>query len=351
MDDKTQYVEALCEEMAQRQSFFPSPTLASIYFGGGTPSLLSKEQLEVLFNTIHRYFKVNKEAEITIEANPDDLSESYLKSLIQLGFNRLSIGIQSFNDDDLKTIGRRHTAADAITAVKRAHQCGFHNISIDLIFGLPQQTPEKWKKNLELAFTLPIQHISSYNLIYEKGTPFYKKLQNGEFKELDDETNLLMYKMLINACKSHHFQHYETSNFALPNFHSQHNSHYWKGQPYLGLGAGAHSYNGNTRRWNVSNNARYIRGIKDNKAVFESEEITPTLAYNEYIMTGLRTMWGCDLEQLEIRFGSKMFNFCINAAQPFLTAQQLEIKDHILRITEDAIFISDNIMSELMWVD
>jgi len=348
MDDQEAYVDALCQELKQRQDYLPQPELSTIYFGGGTPSLLSQEQLSRIFDTIQQYYHIKADAEITLEANPDDINEALVRFLRRLGFNRLSIGIQSFDDVDLKTIGRRHNAAQAIDAVRLAQKSGFQNISIDLIFGLPKQNLEKWQKNLEQAFSLNIQHISSYNLIYEEGTPFYKKMKKGLLEEIDDESSFSMYQMLIETAEANGFIHYETSNFALPNYHSIHNSNYWKGQAYLGIGAGAHSYNGKSRRWNISDNSQYIKGINTNHPFFEIEAIDHTTAYNEFIMTGLRTMWGCSLTVLEERFGTEMLHYCMQCALPFLSTQQLLIKDNVLTIARDSFFISDQIMSELM---
>lgn len=342
---------ALCQEIDERKDYFENKQLGTVYFGGGTPSLLSSQQLELIFKTIKKNFIIAPDAEITLEANPDDISVVFLQDLQTLGFNRLSIGIQSFDDDDLRVINRRHNAQQAFNAVKLAQAQGFDNISIDLIFALPNQTLEKWKKNLDIAFSLNIQHISSYNLIYEEGTVFYQKLQQGIFKETDDETSLEMYKMLIQEAEKNGFLHYETSNFALKGLHSIHNSNYWSGAPYLGIGAGAHSFNGKSRRWNISDNTAYIKGIEEGQALFELENIDQYTAYNEFVMTGLRTMWGCDLTKLEKRFGKDLLQYCMQCALSFLSNHQLLIEDNILTINKDSLFISDQIMSELMWIE
>lgn len=301
--------------------------------------------------TINHYFVINKDAEITLEANPDDLSEAFLLSLRQLGFNRLSIGTQSFNDDDLKRINRRHSAQQAIDAIARAQQAGFNNISADLIFALPFQTIEAWQSNLTQLFKLDVQHISCYNLIYEEGTAFYDKLQSGEYKEIGDKESLQMYKMLIEQAKENGFMQYETSNFAKQGLHSKHNSNYWTGAAYLGVGAGAHSYDGKARQWNISSNKAYMEGINTAMPNREVEDIDEQIAYNEFIMTGLRTMWGCDLNVLKTKFGDKMLDYCMNSAQTHLKANDLQLQDNILTITPQAIFISDAIMSDLMMVD
>jgi oxygen-independent coproporphyrinogen-3 oxidase len=350
-DDQESYVEALCQEMELRKDYLPDTSLGTIYFGGGTPSLLSIAQFKRIFKSINQYFHVEKEAEITLEANPDDLSEAFLKNLIDLGFNRISIGIQSFDDDDLKLINRRHTGQEAINVVKAAQQAGFKNISADLIFGLPHQTLQKWEHNLQQLFDLNIQHISCYNLSYEEGTTFHQKLMAGELQEMDDEESLAMYQMLIEQSKANGFVHYETSNFAKEGLYSKHNSHYWTGEPYLGLGAGAHSFNGTSRSWNISDNSEYIACIQNGTPPSEEEKINLRISYNEFIMTGLRTMWGCQLPLLEERFGKKMFDFCMNAAKEYLKDGNLEIKDDTLTISPKSIFISDKIMADLMMVE
>lgn len=352
LDDKDEYVDALCFELQQRESYLKKNTLDTIYFGGGTPSVLSIAQLDKIFKTIKQYYSISPKAEITLEANPDDIDKAYLEGLRQLGFNRLSIGIQSFDDEDLALIGRRHSAQHAIDVVKIAQQAGFDNISCDLIFGLPYQTLEKWKYNLSQLYTLNIQHISCYNLSYEEGTAFYQKLMAGELKEIDDELSLEMFKYLIDSSKAQGFVHYETSNFAKEGLFSKHNSNYWSGEAYLGIGAGAHSYDGEqSRRWNISDNQQYIEGIMRVNPHFDEELIDQAKAYNEFIMTGLRTIWGCSISILEDRFGSKMLEYCLEAASPYLKNRQLKIIDNVITIDAESVFISDQIMSDLMIVD
>lgn len=348
VDDKDDYVEALIQELEQRKDYLPSNAIGTIYFGGGTPSLLSLAQLTHIFTHIKKLFSIEENAEITLESNPDDLSESYLKGLLEIGFNRLSVGIQSFDNDDLKLINRRHKAEDAIEAIKTAQNLGFDNISADLIFALPHQTLAKWQKNLTQLFALDVQHISCYNLSYEEGTAFYQKLMQGEFEELGDDESLMMYKELISEAKGHGFEHYETSNFAKEGLYSKHNSNYWTGASYLGIGAGAHSYNGKTRQWNASDNQEYIKSTQKGKSASEKESIDTDTAYNEYIMTGLRTMWGCDLLELKNKFGKEKLGFCLEAARPYLKSGQVVIKNDTMTISDEAIFISDQIMADLM---
>lgn len=352
MDDKDIYVEALSTEIEKRKDFLPNNILETIYFGGGTPSLLSIEQFKTIFSVIRQHFQIADNAEITLESNPDDLNNNYLKDLLSIGFNRLSIGIQSFDDKDLKIIGRRHTGKNAIDVVRMAQNAGFNNISGDLIFGLPFQTMEKWEENLKQLFALNIQHISCYNLSYEEGTAFHKMLLKGELEEIDDELSLEMYKMLIDKSTKEGFLHYETSNFAKNNLFSRHNSNYWSGNAYLGIGAGAHSYNGkDTRSWNISDNTQYIAGIKDSISIAEKEAIDNTTAYNEFIMTGLRTIWGCNLNTLKQHFGQNKLEYCLQTAHSYIEKKQIILIDNTITIAPNAIFISDQIMSDMMIID
>ncbi len=343
-----EYVNALCQELTQRQHFLPNNQLQTIYFGGGTPSLLSQQQLKQIFKSIQKHYSIDINAEITLEANPDDLSREKLLQFYEIGINRLSIGIQSFDNDDLERIGRRHTALQAIKAIHTAQNIGFSNISADLIFGLPFQTLDKWKKNLNQLFGLNIQHISCYNLTYEEGTAFYKNLQQGNYSEIGEDLQLEMYRQLIEQAKQKDFIHYEISNFGKESYFSQHNSNYWRNIPYLGVGAGAHSFDGKSRRWNISNNQKYINGIVQNTPNYENESINKTTAYNEFIMTGLRTIWGCNLDILKQRFGETALQFCLDSASPYINKEQLIIQENTLSISPNAIFISDQIMSDLM---
>lgn len=351
LDDKDQYIKALCLEIKQRKDYLNGNVLDTIYFGGGTPSLLNKAQFAHIFSAIEKHFSIAQNAEITLEANPNDISESYMNDLIELGFNRISIGIQSFNDSDLRVINRRHSGQEAIDAVTMAQKAGFKNISIDLIFGLPLQTIASWQQNLEQALSLNIQHISSYNLMYEKGTDFDRKKQKGILKEIDEDISLEMFQLLIEKSSEHGFIHYETSNFALEGHYSKHNTNYWRGDAYLGIGAGAHSYNGKNRRWNVSDNKAYIDGIKTINPIFELEVLDQETAYNEFIMTGLRTIWGCNLQELKQRFGQEMLDYCLQAAEVFIKAKQIIVENDSMLITPEALFISDKIMSDLMYIN
>ena len=272
------FVAALCAEATLRKNEI-SESIKTIYFGGGTPSRLSKQHFENIFENLFSNFSVESDAEITLEANPDDLSEEYIQLLRELPFNRISIGIQSFDDDELKFLSRRHSAQQAIDAVKRCQQAGFDNISIDLMYGLPKQTLEIWKENLQKACELNIQHISAYHLIYEPETKLYSLLQKGKIQPVTDDASTEMFSTLIDVLLQNGFEHYEISNFAKNGLYSMHNTSYWKNEKYMGLGPSAHSYDGENRSWNVSSLNKYIESVKSGKLSQETENLTLSQKY------------------------------------------------------------------------
>ncbi len=344
------FVQALCKEIVDRKSELACDVVKTIYFGGGTPSRLSQVHFEHVFETIYANYSVAVDAEITIESNPDDLSTTYVNMLSELPFNRVSIGIQSFNDNELKFLSRRHDAKTAIDAVKYCQEKGFNNISIDLMYGLPQQTIEIWESNLQQANQLKVQHISAYHLIYEEKTRLYSLLQAGKINPVDEDSSLEMFEMLIDKLSQESFIHYEISSFAKEGFISQHNSSYWKGQRYIGLGPSAHSFDGEHRWWNVSSIPKYIDGINNGKSEYEMEDIDQQKKYNEYIITGLRTMWGINLEDLQAKFGDEFYANFMKNAQKYLKLNHLKREENIVTLTRAGIFISDGIMSDLMVV-
>ncbi|MDO5665491.1 MAG: radical SAM family heme chaperone HemW [Bacteroidia bacterium] len=344
------FVSALCKEIQLRKNEV-SESVKSVYLGGGTPSRLSKQHLEQIFETLNTEFSIDNNAEITLEANPDDLSPEYIQILSQSPLNRISIGIQSFEDDELKFLSRRHSSQQAIDAVKNCQQAGFHNISIDLIYGLPRQTLEIWEKNLKKACELNIQHISAYHLIYEEKTKLYSLLQKGRVQPVNDDTSTEMFSMLINMLTKNGFEHYEISNFAKNGLYSKHNTSYWQNERYIGLAPSAHSYDGENRSWNIASIKKYITSVQSGKLLQETEHLTLSKKYNEFILTGLRTMWGVDLQQLKSIFGEKYYDFCIKNAQKYINKRLLTIKNNSLILTREGIFISDGIMSELMFID
>lgn len=344
------FVEVLCAEARMRAVEF-SETIQTVYFGGGTPSRLHQKHFEQIFKTLYAVSSIHENAEITLEANPDDLSPDYIRMLPQLPFNRISIGIQSFNDDELKFLNRRHSAQQAIDAVKNCKKAGFNNISIDMMYGLPNQTLDIWKKDLQQAIDLNIQHISAYHLIYEEKTRMYSLLQAGKIHPVDEEMSTQMFSELIETLTNAGFTHYEISNFGKTGCFSQHNSSYWKGEKYIGLGPAAHSFDGNNRSWNISSLSRYIKNMASKAPERETEHLTLNQKYNEFILTGLRTIWGIDLQQLKIIFGERYSDFCMQNAQKYMDEHLLKTENGALKLTRDGIFISDGIMSELMWVD
>ena len=343
-------VNSIVKELNIRKEYLQNATIKTIYFGGGTPSILNAEQFKLIFDTIYNLFKIESDAEITFEANPDDLSVEYLGTLQSLPFNRISMGIQSFDVEDLKRINRRHTGDEAIQAVKNAQNAGFSNISIDLIYGLPFQTLEAWKKQLEIALSLNIQHISSYGLTYEEGTALWKQREKGKVTPVDDETMNAMYLHLVETTKKSNFIAYEISNFALPDFHSRHNTSYWKQELYLGIGPSAHSYNLISRSWNMSSITGYIKAIENNNGFSESEVLTLNDKYNDYVMISLRTADGIDLSILEQEFGSVMTEFCLQNIKPFIDNGKAYIDGTKIHLTPYGIMISNLILIEIMKV-
>jgi oxygen-independent coproporphyrinogen-3 oxidase len=312
-------IDAIIKELKERKDYLQNETVETIYFGGGTPSLLTENELGKILAAIFENYPVEETAEITLEANPDDLiSGEYLSSLRKLKINRLSIGIQSFDDEKLKFLNRRHTAGQAIQAVRSAHEVGFNNISIDLIYAIPGQTFQQWEKELNIAFSLPIQHLSAYELTYEKQTLLGKQKQKGLITPVDEEISIKMYETLLEEAKKHRFERYEISNFALPGSYSRHNSAYWEQKIYIGIGPSAHSYNSTSRQWNVSSVEKYIKAIEHQEKYFEKEKLTLNQQYNEYLMVSLRTAEGLDLNKLEEKFGTELKNECLKSLKIFM---------------------------------
>ena len=348
---KNRYVSALCNELTMRKEYLKGETIETIYFGGGTPSQLEENDFRQLFDTLETHYGLKHCEEITLEANPDDLSSEYLEMLSTLPFNRISMGIQTFDDATLKLLKRRHNATTAIDAVHRCREAGFQNISIDLIYGLPGETKERWENDLIKAIHLAPEHISAYHLIYEEDTPIYTMLQKQQIQEVNEDSSLQFFTLLIEHLQKAGYEHYEISNFCCLGKYSQHNSSYWKGISYLGCGPSAHSFNGTEREWNISSIDRYIKGIEENQRDFETEYLTPTTQYNEFIITTLRTVWGTPLSELKQKFGEDKWEYCRKMAASYLKNGKLEETNDTLRLTREGIFISDSIMSDLLWID
>ena len=349
-EKKPNYIHALCQELKIRKNYLEDEEIETIYLGGGTPSQLSEGELKEIFTYIYKVYNVNPNAEITLEANPDDLTPEYVTMLRQLPINRISMGIQTFQEETLKLLHRRHTARQAIEAFQRCREAGIRNISIDLMYGLPGETLQTWKEDLQQAIALHPEHISAYHLIYEEGTALWTLKEEQKVKETNEELSVEMFSILINELTQAGYQHYEISNFCLPNLHSRHNSSYWTGNKYLGCGPSAHSFNGTSRQWNVASLDKYINGITSGNPDFEIEELDLYTRYNDYVITSIRTCWGMSLSQLRLTFGKELYDYCLRMAKPHISEGVLEICEGVLKLTRRGIFISDGIMSDLLWV-
>lgn len=345
------YVEALCTELHMRKDYLKGEPVRTLYFGGGTPSQLKQDHFEQIFHTLQEVYDLSLCEEVTIEANPDDLTEDYTAMLASLPFNRLSMGIQTFHEDTLRLLKRRHTAQQAIDAIAHCRAHGFQNISIDLIYGLPGETDQRWAEDLHQAIALKVEHISAYHLIYEEGTALDRLRKQHQVKEVDEDSSLRFFTLLMNQLREAGYEHYEISNFCRPGYHSRHNSSYWQGIPYLGCGPSAHSFNLESREWNVPSLSRYLQGIRQGQRNFEIEKLDLNTRYNEYVMTSLRTSQGISLSYLHQNFGTELAHYCQQLANPYLLQNKLKIENDALKLTPSGIFISDSIMSDLMMVD
>ena len=344
---KKELLQALHKEIDLQQHYLQGETVETIYFGGGTPSLLETEEIRSLLDHLKGLFQVVKEAEVSLEANPDDLTAEKLAGLKQAGINRLSIGIQTFAEPVLQGLNRAHTAAQAHACVPLARAAGFNNISIDLMYGLPGQTVQLWQQDLELALALRPEHISAYNLTIEPQTAFGKWVKKGQLKPPGEEVGEEHYHMLTQALSAAGYEHYEVSNFCLPGFHSRHNTSYWLQKRYLGLGPGAHSYNLQARHYNVSNNALYIKKLKAGELPHESEELNREDHINEYLMTGLRTSWGIDLQYLKQQWQHDLEQEHQQYLQEMAQRGQARLEKNRLILTEEGRLLADEITARL----
>ena len=349
-EKKSAYVHALCQELDMRKDYLEGEDIETIYLGGGTPSQLTQKELEEIFSSLYNIYKVKENAEITLEANPDDLTPEYIHMLRTLPINRISMGIQTFQEETLKLLHRRHTAQQAIEAVKHCREAGFQNISIDLMYGLPGETLETWKEDLQQAIALHPEHISAYHLIYEEGTALWKLREQNQVEEADEDLSVTLFKTLIEELTHAGYEHYEISNFCLPGLHSRHNSSYWIGKKYLGCGPSAHSFNGTSRQWNVASLDKYIQSIQQGELDYEIEELDIYTRYNDFVITTIRTHWGMSLSHLRSTYGENLYQYCLRMAKPHLEQGVLEIKEDTLKLTKEGIFISDGIMSDLLFV-
>ena len=349
-EKKPTYIHALCQELEMRKNYLEGEEIETIYLGGGTPSQLTEEELNEIFTSLYNIYKVKEDAEITLEANPDDLTPEYVSMLRRLPINRISMGIQTFQEETLKLLHRRHTARQAIEAFQRCREAGFRNISIDLMYGLPGETLDIWKEDLQQAIALHPEHISAYHLIYEEGTALWKLREEHQVEEADEDLSVTLFKTLIDELKQAGYQHYEISNFCLPGLHSRHNSSYWTGKKYLGCGPSAHSFNGSSRQWNIASLDNYLKGIASGKPNYEIEELDLYTRYNDFVITSIRTCWGMSLSRLRSEYGEELYRYCLRMAKSHLEQGVLETEEDTLRLTQEGIFISDGIMSDLLFV-
>ncbi len=349
LKNKKKLVDAICKEISCRKSYLENDTIKSIYFGGGTPSLLSLSELEQILSIVHANFIVDKKAELTFELNPEDAELNYLKGIKRLGINRLSVGLQSFNDEELKWMNRAHDVQQNFDCIKIAQQGGFDNISIDLIYGSKFQTPDTWNKALQTAFGLNVQHISSYNLTVENRTQLNHLIKEKKEKEVDSEISSQLFDILMEETARNGCTQYEISNFCNPGYMAIHNSNYWRGLSYLGIGPSAHSYNGVSRRFNVRSNTQYIQAIENNKPFYEEEILTANDKYNEYILTRLRTQWGCDIKEIKTFFGEKYAAYFLNQLEAYKQKNLIDIKQNTVTLSKQGKHFADGIASDLFY--
>ncbi len=350
MKKKEDMVLALAKEIQMRKKESFDEIVETIYFGGGTPSVLTSREINFLIDAVYQNYKVVDNPEITLEANPDDLSEDRILELSISKVNRLSIGIQSFYEEDLKMMNRAHNSAEAKKCLEYATKY-FDTISIDLIYGIPGMSNEKWKNNIDTALSFGIPHISSYALTIEPKTALNKLIQTGKIAAPNDEVAQEHFAILVEILESKGFIHYELSNFAKENYFSKNNSAYWLGKKYIGIGPSAHSYNGVSRSWNIANNPIYLKSIKEDKLPNETEILSVTDRYNEYIMTGLRTVWGVSLDRIKTEFGVPYFNYLNKQSHKFLEDDLLFIENDILKPTKKGKFLTDGIASDLFYLN
>lgn len=348
---KSKLVACLCKELISEKHYIGNETVETIYFGGGTPSLLEENDFKLIFDTIQATYDTSNCIEITIEVNPDDVTNDFVSMLKSFPFNRISIGIQSFINNELKLINRRHTSEQAINAVQLFQRNDYENISVDLIYGHPSQDINNLSTSIDKLLKMKIEHISAYHLTYEKGTVLHQKLINNEIQAVDEETSLEMFHLITSELTKNGFLHYEISNFAKNGFESKHNSSYWNGKKYLGIGPSAHSYNNTSRKWNVASINSYIKAIETQSPCYEIEQLSLNDKYNDYIITSLRTLQGCSLANIKTEFGEVYLKNCLLNATKHLNNNTLETDSNFLKLTKKGIFLSDGIIADLLAVD
>jgi oxygen-independent coproporphyrinogen III oxidase len=347
LKNKEAFLKALKREIELQKNYLGNEEISTIYFGGGTPSMLNKGELMEIFETLYKNYKIVSSPEVTLEANPDDLVLQKIIDLKATPVNRFSIGIQSFYDEDLRLMNRAHKSAEALDAVTFAQDNGFENITIDLIYGIPGLTEHKWRNNLQIAFALGIKHISAYCLTVEPKTALAHAVKSGSIKNVDEQQSIEQFDIMLEGMKNNDFIQYEISNFCKDGFYSKHNSNYWLKEKYLGLGPSAHSFDGDSRQWNISNNALYIQSLEKNELNFEKEILAPAQRFNEYVLTSLRTIWGTDLNYIEQNFGVKEKDSCLKAAKKYILSGDLSNEVNKLFLSDKGKLIADRIAGDL----
>lgn len=348
LNAKSDLVKAIITELDQRHTYLSSNSLETVYFGGGTPSILDIAEIDTILKAISKYFEYDNTAEITLEANPDDLNKKYLKQLESIGINRLSIGVQSFHDEDLTFMNRSHDATQAMDSIGDALNV-FDDISIDLIFGGQYSSQVNWSENLKIALDFNPPHLSCYSLTIEKGTAFNNWIEKNKIQPIEDGKQKEQFLETIDTLSKAGYEHYEISNFAIPGKYARHNTNYWKNKPYLGIGPAAHSFDGSSRQWNIANNHKYLQGVLQNKKYFTTETLTDQDKYNEYILTSLRTMWGC--EKAVINSFDNIYNEHFNnSIHNIIATKKAHIKNETLYLTEEGKLFADLVAEELFYL-
>lgn len=348
---KEELVTALTSEIKLQKNFLEGETVNTIYFGGGTPSILNQEELMQLFDTLYQSFSIANDAEITLEANPDDLHAQKIKGLKQTPVNRFSLGIQSFVEADLKFMNRAHNAEEALSSIKRIQDAGWENITIDLIYGTPTLSDKDWKNNMQTAIQLAVPHISAYALTVEENTALHHFIEHKKCAPVEEEKSARQFLQLMETLPKSNFIQYEISNFGKEGFFSKHNSNYWKGEKYLGIGPSAHSFNGTDRQWNVSNNIRYIQQIEEGIIPAEKERLSEKQRYNDYVLTTLRTIWGINIDFVKSHFSNDFESFLIHSAQIWIDSEHILKNEDVLTLSQKGKLMADHIAADLFWVD
>lgn len=341
------YVEALKKEIVLRKNYLGGETVKTIYFGGGTPSLLSVKNIEEILELLNKNYEIVSSPEITLEINPDTIDREKMSSLKKIGVNRMSVGIQSFDDEGLRYLGRRHDSRHAMQVLEDLKQTDFEKITLDLIYGMPTLTEEKWNKNLDIFFSTGITHLSAYALTVEPKTILGQRIEKGELQSVSEEETIRHYNILVERTKENGFEHYEISNFAKEGFRSQHNSIYWRDEKYLGLGPSAHSYDGKSRQWNISNLTKYIQLVGDAELFYEKEILSTEDKFNEYVMTSLRTSWGCDIEKIERDYGKSYAHHFLKNIKKYLENGEMLKENNTYFLSEEGKLFADGIAADL----